>query len=475
MKQPGATCRPMISALSASGVSLACSLVLIATRRIPQRVAFDVVVYHEPAARQFAADWPAFDLQDYLSATTPGFHLLLAALVKFVSGSFVLMQVASAVIGALLAGVVGWANGGRASPLWAVLLTLPVVLSAYVLHSGAWPLPDNLGWLGVALVLGMALRLRTTIGAVASFAAVLAALVFVRQSHLWVAAAMLAAVWMAPSPPGGVIRSLVFRWRQRLPRTLLAAAACVPAVLVLWWFWRLWGGLTTPRFATQHQGVNWATPAFVLANLGVVSVCLSPLLAPAAVGAWRHARGWLVLALLLGLACARIPDSTYDLEGGRSSGLWNLAKVGPVEGGSSVVILGLALVGAISVVVWVRALPQKHGVVFLAALAGFVLAQTANHNCWQRYVEPLVLILCSLAAASVWRAGGELSRTRRRLVGAGVVGLCVLLLGGNAAMLRPFPTIEEYREGYKREGVPPIGGAYVPKSQRGAPGPEQPE
>jgi hypothetical protein len=111
-------------------------------------VAFDVVVYHEPAARQFAADWPAFDFEDYLSATTPGFHLLLAALVKFVSGSFVLMQVAAAVMGGLLAGVVGWANGGRASPLWAVLLTLPVVLSAYVMHAGAWPLPDDLGWLG---------------------------------------------------------------------------------------------------------------------------------------------------------------------------------------------------------------------------------------------------------------------------------------------------------------------------------------
>lgn len=475
MNQPGSKCRPLISALAMAGISLACSLALIATQRIPQRVAFDVVVYHEPAARQFAADWPAFDFQDYLSATTPGFHLLLAALVKFVSGSFVLMQVAGAVIGALLAGVVGWANGGRAPPVWAVLLALPVVLGGYVMHAGAWPLPDNLGWLGVAAVLVLALTLRNTAATIVAFGAVLAALVFVRQSHLWVAAAMLAAMWMAPSPPGGVIRSLIFRWRQRLPRTLLAALACVPAVLVLWWFWRLWGGLTPARFATQHQGLNWATPAFVLANLGVASVCLAPLLAPAAAGAWKHARGWLVLALLLGLACGRIPATTYDLEGGRSSGLWNLAKVGPVEGESSVVILGLAVLGALSVVVWVRALPQKHGVVFLAALAGFMVAQTANHNCWQRYVEPLVLILCSLSAASVWRAGGEAGPLRRRLVGLGAAGLCVLLAGANAGTLRPFPTIEEYREGYRREGVPPIGGAYVPKSQRGAPGQGQPE
>ncbi|MCE7975268.1 MAG: hypothetical protein DYG92_13240 [Leptolyngbya sp. PLA1] len=475
MNQPGATGRPLISALIAAGISLACSLALIATQRIPQRVAFDVVVYHEPAARQFAADWLAFDFRDYLSATTPGFHLLLAALVKFVSGSFVLMQIASAVITGMLAGVVGWGNGGRASPLWAVLLTLPVMLSAYVMQAGAWPLPDNLGWLGVAAVLVMALRLRTTVGAIVCFGAALAALVFVRQSHLWVAAAMLAAMWMAPSPPGGVIRSLVFRWRQRLPRTLLATAACIPAVLILWWFWRLWGGLTPPRFAAQHQGANWATPAFVLANLGVVSLCFAPLLAPAAVGAWKHARGWLIVALVAGLACARIPATTYDLDAGRSSGLWNLAKVGPVEGESSLVILGLALLGALSVVVWVRALPQKHGVVFLAAVGGFMLAQIANHNCWQRYVEPVVLILCSLSGASVWRAMGEAGPLRRRLVGAGLVGLCVLLAGANVATLRPFPTIEAYREGYRREGVPPIGGAYVPKSQRGAPGAGQPE
>jgi hypothetical protein len=49
--------------------------------------------------------------------------------------------------------------------------------------------------------------------------------------------------------------------------------------------------------------------------------------------------------------------------------------------------------------------------VYGLALAGFVLAQTANTNAWQRYLEPLFLMLMALMAAEIgWKPvlrGGE--------------------------------------------------------------------
>src|ERR1043166_5525589 len=40
---------------------------------------YDQHYYHEPTIRAFANQWPHFDLGNYWSATTPGYHLALAA------------------------------------------------------------------------------------------------------------------------------------------------------------------------------------------------------------------------------------------------------------------------------------------------------------------------------------------------------------------------------------------------------------
>lgn len=452
----------------ASGViallSLTISAGLILSGRIPGRVAFDATVYHEPAARYFAQDWPHFDLYDYLSATTPGYHLLMAAVIRYVSNDLIALRLTGAAITAVLAGLIAFACARRAPGTLALLLAAAFMLSPYVVQSGAWMLPDNLGWLGVAAILVLLFTERVSAPRLVGAGAVLALLVFVRQSHVWTAGVILAAAWMIPSPPGGVIRSLVFRWPARLRWTALAAVCVLPSLGVLWWFWRLWHGLTPPRFATQHQDVNWATPAFVLSILGVISGAFLPWLWPAAVDSWRRARGWLILALFTGFALARIPDTTFSIEHGRSSGLWNIVRALPVEGNSSVLIMALSVFGALSLVVWVRALPQRQGVVFLAALVAFTAAQTANHHCWQRYVEPLVLMLTCLAGASLIQHRGAWGRAWLwpALLVAGMIA-------ANVANFRPFPTIQKYREDARHEMYPPEGGFYAPRSGKHPP------
>ena len=43
---------------------------------------YDMELFHVPVIRSFAEQFPAIDLSDYNSATTPGMHIVLAIVVK---------------------------------------------------------------------------------------------------------------------------------------------------------------------------------------------------------------------------------------------------------------------------------------------------------------------------------------------------------------------------------------------------------
>lgn len=444
-----------LAAALAAGVSLAVSVPLILTGRVPQRVAFDVLVYHEAAARWFARDWPRLDFKDYLSATTPGFHLLVAAAMRVFGEAHAVGQAVAALIGAALAGTVAW---GAAARSWhrAVLLTLPVVFSPYVLQSSAWTLPDNLGWLGVALVLVTALA-GWSPARVVLWTILIALLVFTRQMHLWTATAVWAAAWLSiPSTRGEkapIVIWLSDGWRTRARRLAMSLVVVIPAVLVLAWFARLWGGLTPARFQHQHQGLNWATPPFVLAVLGIFSTFYLPLLWRAISELFSIERGWLLLAVVAGLLAAVLPATTYDMDAGRWSGIWNLTRAAPVLlGRTSLLMVALSCWGAVMFAAWVRSVPRREGLILLAGLVAFAAAQTANHHAWQRYVEPFVAILIALAASRV-----PSGRTRpERVWWLGPLALIGMLLAVNVGMMRAFPRLEDA----KGPDAVPEGGPY---------------
>src|SRR5438309_1927264 len=67
----------------------------IAAGRVPSRVFYDQELYHRPTINQFVQQWPHFDFWHYLSATTPGYHLLMAAAAKFISPSILTLQLVS--------------------------------------------------------------------------------------------------------------------------------------------------------------------------------------------------------------------------------------------------------------------------------------------------------------------------------------------------------------------------------------------
>lgn len=468
----------------------------IGSGRIPWRVANDQIVYHEAAIREFARQWPHFDLQDYLSVTTPGYHLLLAALVRAGAGATSVLQGASALIGAALVGVVaffagrppreGSAPNAPAIEPWAwsgALLAAPLAASMYVFQSAAWILPDNLAWLLVAVILAMCLRSAPTPGRMVLTGVLLAALVFVRQNHLWVAGVIWAWAWFhgVPMSPEAQKQRLLALMGQavqelkasregsmppqpletgddgRLARMVLAAVVTAPAFAIIAWFAWQWGGLTPARYRGFHQGMNPATPAFVLAVMGGAGVFFGPLFARPLLNLVRlHWPVLLAGAMIAGVAASFTP-TTFSQEAGRWTGLWNLTKSAPVIGHASLVIVVLAVIGGVVLVTLMLALPRRAAGVLVISLLGFTAAQSMNAQCWQRYIEPLVLILLALAGGMVLP-----HHAPRRVAWLGVVLLAAAFAAMDVQAMRGAPKIENA----VAPGVEPMGGPYVPRHLR---------
>ena len=401
---------PMLLVIAAF---LLAAVPLIVTQHARGRGRFDQVNYHEPAILRFAEQLPTPDLSDYLSATTPGYHLVLAVVARVISPSPVVLQMAGALFTVGLLGLFTRWLTPRAGPMPATAMGLGLGASIYVFSAGAFLLPDNAAWLGVLGVLLIALRPRIDKVMLLGGGAVLLALVLTRQSHLWAAGTLWAAGWLGatfqPNPGvSGEIGSLFDDFGGRVRRMLLVMLATVPAFLAVGWFVNLWGGLTVPIFHDYMQGANPATPAIILAQIAVIGVFH--------VGFWWRS-GWallktrpglVVLVLLAGLLIAGLPETTYSTEAGRYSGLWNLANKAPdLAGHSNLLLLVLAPAGAVMLAAWLSGVGARNRWVMLAALAGFTAAVSMTHNAWQRYHEPMLLICSGLMSALVVARGEE--------------------------------------------------------------------
>lgn len=400
-------------------------LPLILTGFMRGRGAFDQLNFHERAIRTFADQWPSPDVGDYLSATTPGYHLVLALFANLGLDSLVVLRLIGWVFTAALCGLIGWWCGGRAGRRGAVLAA-PMACSLYIVQSGAWLLPDNAGWLGVVIVLLLCVRQRVGWGTLAACGATLAVLIVFRQIHVWTAGAILAAAWLLPEDDDRAALP-VSRLADRVGRVVIALLACAPGVVVLARFVRIWDGLTPPTFKAMYSGVSPAAPAFFLSIFGGVSVFFAPILWPGVAALWRSNRGVFAAAALLGLGLAVFPETTYQAPQ-RSSGLWNLARLAPSLGGTSVVIAILAPMGGVALAGWFRLVRPRIAWTLAGAIAAFVMAQAASPLLWQRYTEPFALIVAAMAASSAiaW-SGASSRRTRDAMLGA--AGLAVVLTG----------------------------------------------
>lgn len=427
----------LLAALIAALVALGAPAALIASGHNAGRAAWDSTVYHEPFIHQLARDWPRFDLSDPLTATTPGYHILLAAVACVCHDSTTVLRMGSALIGICLSALLAAWMARRTGWRQAILLTLPLSASIYVVSSNAWLLPDNLAWIGVLLVLILCIREPRSWRPLFCASAVLALLVLVRQIHLWAAAPIWLAAWMGTqsTDPG-----LFSKPDQRLRRAALAFFLTLPAFAIIAWFVWHWNGTTPPRFRTDITGINPATPAFILVQAAILWIGFSPWLAPALFRALRDRTALILLAGVAGLLLTIIPHTTHNPDAGRYSGWWILTAHAPVLfGRTSTAFILLAPLGAIALAGALIAIPRRAGWVILASLVAFAAAQSSTINSWQRYHEPFLLILLAMLSAL---QPPDLQRTPfSRFMVPAIAALTLMLSGITFLELRGTPVI----------------------------------
>jgi hypothetical protein len=399
------------------------------------RGAWDATVYHEPFIRQLAADFSRFDLSNPLTATTPGYHLLLAALSQIGLGSTLALRLVTALFGGLLiATLAAWLTR-RVRPVDALLLSLPLAASIYTFQASAFILPDNPAWLLVFVVIALCLRDPPGRTRLLLASVLIAVLVFTRQVHLWAAGVVWLAAWLGVSrtDPG-----LFTAPRRRIPRTLLSMAATLPAVAIVAWFIHHWGGLTPPRFQGDMHGGNPATPAFILVQIVVLTIGFGPWLLPAVLRAARDHAEVLLAAAALGLLLALIPATTTDPEAGRYSGWWALNAKAPVLfGRTSALFLILSPLGAVLIAGPLLALPHRARWTLLGTLTAFTMAQSATFFSWQRYHEPFLILFLAMLAGLQPPQLRATPFARLRL--PAMAALCLLLAAISAQALRGPP------------------------------------
>lgn len=432
---------------------------VVLTGKVGTGESADQVNYHVPVIRAFAESMPTPDLTRYESATTPGYHLMMAVVWKATGAAARWPSTPVAPVGAgptaeypavaltepqraawsaflrdlrpmqfinilLSAGLLltVYLVAARSVVWWvAAMVTLPLAMNQYVMGAAIWLTTDNAAWWFAFAALGAAMEMTGAGGVVrAGVWAVLA--VLVRQVHLWVCGPIAAA--------GGLVWFLGAR--ERRARTLAATVlACAVPTVVVAGFVVAWKGLTPPseRIREVHgHGINLAAIPFALSLVAAYAVFF--------VGAWRDQvqalrkhSGLVAAVVVVGVALALMtatstqqPTLTDPPQRGYGW-LWKASGMLPAVGGRSPLFVALAPCGLLAVMMLFRAARERGNargaVILIVGMACWLAAQVVNPAAWQRYFDPVVLgSLAWLAALGV-----PAVRLRGLAIGAAVLGL----------------------------------------------------
>ena len=99
------------------------------------RAASDQNRFHLVVIRQFASEWPNLNFRDYISATTPGYHVVVAAAARYLSGDLRFLRLVGLLFTIGLIATFGAALSRRVPFGMAVALALPLLCSSYIFTS----------------------------------------------------------------------------------------------------------------------------------------------------------------------------------------------------------------------------------------------------------------------------------------------------------------------------------------------------
>lgn len=349
----------------------------------------DQKLFHLPTILHFIQ---SLDFTDYPSATTPGYHLILAVVGQLFSSNEILLKLASSIFTAVLIGTVAEILHRHFGKLKSILLSLPMLVSIYILPSGVWLLPDNLAWLAVLGVFILATKSELSDRHFIYLACILILAMMVRQPFLWLAST----VWASALAYYAYQTS---RLSDKTRFMFKAVLATLPAFAFFYYFYSLWGGLVPPSFQNSHQNISMATPAFFLSVFGFYSLFFLPVMFGAVKDLISGPKcKWVITGSVLGFIVAILPDTSYSMELGRYSGLWNFVKIAPVIAEKSIFIILFSTIGGGIFALFCALLPPQVRVVFALSTLAFVLSLMPNKYVFERYMSGYVFIFiyCAL-------------------------------------------------------------------------------
>ena len=350
----------------------------------------DQIAFHLPTIIQFSENW---NIGNYSSATTPLYHLILGKSMSFFSLGEVGLKLLSSLWTALLLGSLTHAISktmGKNS----VILMLPMVFSLYILPAGIWLLPDNMAWLTVTLLMTYSLKLRQIN---LKSGAMLATAFLVRQSNLWLIIPVIVADftrYKTEKPAKILYRSLIY----------IGPVFCLLIV-----FYLLWGGLTPPKFINNHVRPNFSVPVFILCVFGFYALFYSAYLMEYFQVKLQEKKFKKDLAkiALAGFVFSILPETDWNQEAGRISGLWNIAKITPEYFHRSPFVIVMATFGITSLYILLTSIKIKQRLILLASFITFSFSQIVNHFSYEKYyagfVFIFVLLSLSCSQAINWR------------------------------------------------------------------------
>jgi len=340
---------------------------------------------HLPAIRFFIEQ---LDFSDYPSATTPGYHVLMAVFAKLFTQNIIVLKLISSIISAVFVGIFAGLLCEKAGKIKTIVLLLPMIFSLYFLPDGVWLVPDNLAWLTVGVLFILTATRPLTTSYLACTCLVLLLAVAVRQSN----------IWLATIPWTAGLSYLLFDHSQKQKKNLsvgLAFLVTVPAFLLLFYFYTTWGGLVPPSVQGRHErSLSYCVPAFFISIFFIYSMFYAPIVIQAVRKiSSRRAYFFMAVGSILGFLIAVIPATDYNYEAGRFSGFWNFVRLAPTIGHTSVLLTVTSSLGGAVFISWLLLLKKEFRLtIFLSSLA-FVLALIPNTLVLERYFSVFVFIL----------------------------------------------------------------------------------
>lgn len=381
--QPAHVWRPLVLF---SLITFACLTAVFWIDRITGgRMAFDEVKFHLPAIRHFMQGGT---ISDYSSATTPGYHLMMALIASTFNDEIVPMRIAGAAITGMLVFCIStsWTRFAGPRTAW---LALPAGVSIYILPGGIWLLPDNLAWLTVWASLALCLLNAWRWEHVAAMSLACLCAIWVRQSNAWVLAPALIALWVGPGRDLTVAR-----------RAAYAAIIAAPTIALLGYFTIAWGGLVPPSFQQVHQKPSLIAPAWLLVQIFLGTIFYAPtLIRLGDIKSRLSSLGpTIAKGAAVGLALSLIAPSNFSTESGRWSGLWQVSKLFPCIFDRSIFVVFASTVGAAFLTLILSQAPAPRRIVLLSSIVGFGLASASNHYVFNKYFFGFVAILTPFLA-----------------------------------------------------------------------------